>query len=254
MLGGDRRMFGKSAIWALVAVVPLSLLLASCGGDGADGDQRHSEETVLTQAADEPGPSSYLCLACHSQPGLSGAGSWGIVSELAAVAPDGYYTSAHGDVSCADCHQGQSSVPHEKVSPTGAPLVREEASELCRTCHGGPAEHFLDSVHGTAIRLGDERAPACTDCHSAHAVQRIATWTSAEKATACAGCHRGADATFAGSLTHVEPTVDRLPIDFIATRFFGALVVAVVGIGILHVELDLLRWMKGKLTRRKREE
>ncbi len=245
-------MHGNRAKWALLGAVLLAALLAACGGGGGEPEDA-AQDTVLAESADQAGPSTYLCLACHSQDGTVVNGIWGIGRELRGVAPDAYFTSAHGEMACVKCHEGQTALPHEKFSSAGEPLVLADEGNVCRTCHGGPAEHFLDSVHGTAIRLGDERAPACTDCHSVHAVQRIATWTASERATACAKCHDGADATFAGSLTHVEPTVDRLPIDFIATRFFGVLVVAVVGVGILHVELDILRWLKEKLTRKSRE-
>lgn len=238
-------MFGNLARLAVTGATVVVALLAASGLATAD-------------EPDEPGdielvPSNYLCLACHSQAGISTPSIVGAGHELQAVAPDAYFTSAHGEMACVECHEGQTALPHQKFSDSGEPLALTDTAGLCQSCHGGAAEEFLDSVHGTVIRLGDERAPGCTDCHSAHAVQPITTWSAGEKAMACAKCHDGADAAFAGSLTHVEPTVDRLPIDFIATRFFGALVVAVVGIGILHVELDMLRWLKDKLTRRSRE-
>ena len=244
-------MSRNRAKWVLLGPVLLAALLAACGGDSEAGDA--ADEAARVQAADQAGPSTYLCLACHSQDGTVNNGIWGIGRVLRGVAPDAYYTSAHGDMTCVKCHTGQTALPHQKFNSAGEPLIRAVDGTACRTCHNGPARHFLDSVHGTAIQLGDERAPACTDCHSVHAVQPIRTWTASERAMACAKCHDGADAAFAGALTHVEPTVDRLPIDFIATRFFGALLVAVVGVGILHVELDMLRWLKEKLTRKSRE-
>lgn len=237
----------------LAGAVVFAAMLTACAGGAADEHEGEPGAEAREHTTDEAGFSTYLCLACHSQEGTSVKGVWGIGRQLQAVAPDAYYTSAHGDMACAECHEAQTALPHEKFSVSGVPLVLAAEGNVCRSCHGGPAEHFLDSVHGTVIRLGDDRAPACTDCHSVHAVQRIETWTAFERASACSKCHDGADATFAGSLTHVEPTVDRLPIDYIATRFFGALVVAVVGIGILHVELDMLRWLKGKLTHKSRE-
>lgn len=238
--------------WALAgAMLLVVLLLTACGGEGEAVDP--PEEAARAAGTSADAPTNSLCLACHNQEVISTRGIFGVGLHLQAVTPSAFYTSAHRDMACAECHEGQTALPHEKFSATGEPLGLADGADLCRSCHGGPAEEFLDSVHGTVIRLGDEHAPACTDCHGVHAVQPIETWTSSEKATACAKCHDGADAAFAGSLTHVEPTVDRLPIDYIATRFFGALVVAVVGIGILHVELDMLRWLREKLTRKSRE-
>ena len=242
------------AKWMLLAAIASAALLASCsGGSAREGDDR-PQAAVHSSAVEASGPSSYLCLACHSQTTDTVTGFWGVGREILAVAPDAYFTSAHSDLACVECHEDQSSLPHEELTAAGEPVTRPNDAEVCRSCHGGPAEHFLDSVHGTVIRLGDDRAPSCTDCHSAHSVQPIKSWAATERADACAKCHDGADATFAGSLTHVEPSVDRLPIDYIATRFFGAMVVAVVGIGILHVELDMLRWLRGKISRKTRED
>ena len=248
-------MVGNRTKWTLAAVVAAAALFAACGGSseaethGAD----IAAEPVRTVAAEQPGTSSSLCLVCHSQEGVTVKTGLSEQHRLEAVAPDGYYTSAHNDMPCVECHQEQSSLPHDKFTPSGEPIVRTvDSSAVCETCHAGAFEGFLDSVHGKVTRFGDERAPGCIDCHSTHYVQPVKTWTASAKATACSGCHKGADATFAGALIHVEPTPGRLPVDFLATRFFGALVVAVVGIGILHVELDILRWLKGKVSRRKR--
>jgi hypothetical protein len=248
-------MDGNRSKFALLAAVSvLAVLITACGGSGGDAQEDESEAMALAGVQNGPVLSSSLCLACHSQPVTTSPLAFGRVKELQAVAPDAFYNSAHSELSCVDCHEDQTALPHDDFDRAGAPILSPDPSAVCRSCHGGPAEHFLDSVHGTVIRLGDDRAPGCTDCHSAHAVQRIGTWAATERAEACVRCHEDADATFAGSLTHVEPTVSRLPIDYVATRFFGALVVAVVGIGILHVELDMLRWLRGKLGRKSRED
>ncbi len=182
-------------------------------------------------------------------------GAFGVVRDLPAVAPDRFYTSAHGDLQCVDCHEEQSSLPHRNLAASGKPIRKTvDSSTVCGTCHANAADRFLDSVHGTVIRLGDERAPGCTDCHSAHYVQSIKSWSASAKADACRRCHEGADEKFAAALTHREPSPSRLPVDYLATRFFGALVVAVVGVGILHVELDMLRWVKDKFSRRRKED
>jgi hypothetical protein len=248
-------MDGNRPKIALLIGIGLTALLVACGETSSDPIEEHrGEPVVLRHEKDPSAPSSSLCLACHSQPTSPTSWPWSAVDDLQAVAPDVFFASAHRELACVDCHEDQSALPHERFDGSGAPLVRADPSDVCRSCHGGPAEHFLDSVHGTVIRLGDDRAPGCTDCHTAHSVEPIKTWAATEKAVACGQCHDGADATFAGSLTHVEPTVDRLPVDYVATRFFGALVVAVVGIGILHVELDMLRWLRGKLGRKSRED
>ncbi len=241
---------------ALIAAVAAAALLAACGGSESDTHPPDTAEApVRTPVAEQPGSSSSLCLACHSQPSVTAKAAFGRQRQLDAVAPNGYYTSVHSDVPCVECHEDQSSLPHEKFTADGEPIVRRsDSSAVCQSCHAGAAERFLDSVHGTVIRLGDDRAPGCTDCHSTHYVRPIKTWTASAKAAACARCHNGAEATFAGALTHREPSPSRLAIDYFATRFFGALVVSVVGMGIIYVELDILRWLKSKVSRGKRED
>ena len=239
---------------AIVAAVAFTVLLSACGGYGASDETSRVAVAATAEPRSTPGVSSYLCMSCHSQPGIVVTGAFGVGRDLPAVAPDRFYTSVHKDLQCVDCHEEQSSLPHLDLASSGKPIAKTTDGEVCGKCHADAADGFLDSVHGTVIRLGDDRAPGCTDCHSAHYVQAIGSWSTSARAEACGRCHEGADEKFAGSFIHREPTPSRLPVDYLATRFFSALVVAVVGVGILHVELDMLRWIKEKFSRRRRED
>jgi cytochrome b subunit of formate dehydrogenase/uncharacterized protein with PIN domain len=69
---------------------------------------------------------------------------------------------------CADCHTPHrelpKSDPRSSVNPKNLP-------ETCAKCHRGIYEQFEGSVHMQAAARG-EKAPTCSDCHSAHTIQR----------------------------------------------------------------------------------
>lgn len=235
----------------LAAVAASALLLAACGGSLSSASSSTDANKPTPTPAVHSGLSAALCLACHSQTGITIASSQGQERFLEVVYPNKYYASAHGQMSCVECHGDQSTLPHATFTDTGQPIAQSrDSTAVCSSCHRAAYEHFLDSVHGTVVKLGDSRAPGCTDCHTTHYVQPVKTWTNVAKAQACSRCHKGADAAFASGMTHREPSPSRLAINYFAGRFFGALVVMVLGIGIVYVELDLLRWLKRRIRRR----
>jgi hypothetical protein len=75
-------------------------------------------------------------------------------------------------------------------------------------------------------------------------------------AQTCSKCHQGANENFAGGwIGHEEPSPSWFPIVFITERFLFYLTTSVVAFGILHVELDLLRWfVSGRKKKRGHEE
>lgn len=243
----------RAAPAALLAAMAVVLLLAACGSGRSDRDTEAGTEETLGRPTTQDRTVTSLCLTCHSRPGIE-AGAPGADRLLDFVAPFGYYASAHAELPCTECHRDQEALPHQRFDENGRPLVRPDAAEVCRECHESVADEFQDSLHGTVSTLGDERAPGCVDCHSTHYVRAIDSWGASARAAACGKCHEGADPAFAGALTHREPTPNRLAIDYYAIRFFGALLVAVIGVGILHVELDLLRWLRDRLGGRSRRE
>ncbi len=85
-----------------------------------------------------------------------------------------FHISIHGSrrdagetkpASCADCHGS-----HEilLVSDIHSTLNREAtASTTCVKCHSTEVDDYLASSHGLALKGGNEKAPNCTDCHTA---------------------------------------------------------------------------------------
>ena len=90
--------------------------------------------------------------------------------------------------SCTDCHTAhdikpanipQSSVHHQNVAAT------------CGKCHFGVEQVYDKSVHGQLLAQGDKRGPVCSDCHSAHEIEKPAqAHFKAVSDQRCGQCHR----------------------------------------------------------------
>jgi predicted CXXCH cytochrome family protein len=92
--------------------------------------------------------------------------------------------------------------------------------------------------------LRDTSGPTCASCHgSAHTVRPIREWTDQERVKVCAGCHPGAGTGFLQALSHQAPSPSFLASAYFAGRFLVILASASLAFGIIHVELDLLRWL-----------
>jgi hypothetical protein len=88
---------------------------------------------------------------------------------------------------CADCHGRHDirskSDPASRVSHAQVPVT-------CGVCHDGIKRQYDTGVHAEALKKGDARAPVCSDCHTAHAIQRSDTdvWRLSV-AAGCGSCH-----------------------------------------------------------------
>jgi len=63
--------------------------------------------------------------------------------------------TAHADVGCATCHQRHETYPH----PAGVPKPQ------CAQCHATIVGEHAASVHGQALKQGNQAAPTCDVCH-----------------------------------------------------------------------------------------
>lgn len=87
------------------------------------------------------------CLDCHAQEGMTGEIDGKEVSIQVDEAM--FKESAHGGLSCTDCHDDIKEVPHEDTLKKVA----------CATCHEDEDKTLKSSVHGK------EKGPSCTVCH-----------------------------------------------------------------------------------------
>ena len=88
---------------------------------------------------------------------------------------------------------GTAVVRTRRGSPPGPPIASHRAYSLelnqtCRQCHQAKYEAYEGSIHASLVKAGNDRAPLCSDCHSAHAIQPSATYEP-ENGTPCSSCH-----------------------------------------------------------------
>ncbi len=116
-----------------------------------------------------------LCAGCHR------------TGKKAAVRYEGrevnivenYLESIHGQglmragltvtADCADCHSSHHELP---ASDPRSTVNRANVARTCAQCHRGIYEVFNASVHSPAVTHGNKELPVCSDCHSAHSIQR----------------------------------------------------------------------------------
>jgi cytochrome b subunit of formate dehydrogenase len=89
--------------------------------------------------------------------------------------------------SCNDCHgvhDVKRSVDRDSRSHRG------NIAKTCGTCHLGIDEIYSQSVHGMLVTKGDKRGPVCTDCHTAHDIEKPATAHFKQSSDQrCGQCH-----------------------------------------------------------------
>jgi cytochrome b subunit of formate dehydrogenase len=99
--------------------------------------------------------------------------------------------------SCNDCH-GVHDI--KRSVDRASPIHHSNIGKTCGKCHVGVEKIYNASVHGQILSKGDQKAPICTDCHSAHEIEKPKNGhfkqVSDER---CGRCHQE-------SLTHYRDT------------------------------------------------
>ncbi len=140
-----------------------------CASCHFDITAKHPDDEVPAKRVD--------CARCHHRQSESyGASVHGIA--LAAGRAD--------SATCVDCHDG-----HTVMRPTSpqSPLHFSRLAETCGGCHDQEAKDVEASIHGKALAGGHREAPTCTDCHSEHRIQSLASASSSSSADVCGNCH-----------------------------------------------------------------
>lgn len=133
------------------------------------------------------------CGKCHDNPTLTTEYRMG-KSEAAGH----YLDSIHGRAlvtmglvvapSCNDCH-GVHDIKRsiDKDSRTNHTNI----ARTCGTCHLGIEQVYDQSIHGQLLAKGDKRGPVCTDCHTAHDIEKPTTaHFKANSDLSCGKCHQ----------------------------------------------------------------
>lgn len=192
-----------------------------------------------------------LCLICHSAAGITAT----LEEEerpVTPINPETFKASAHGEEDCVSCHEAQSTLPHfERDAQLLEDASNASDAAVCGKCHEEAYEGYLRSVHGTMAKLDYEKGPACADCHgNAHEAQPLEDWTEHERAEVCSGCHPGASPNFLAAVSHEEPSPGFLPFAYFAENFLVILTAGALAFAIIHVELEMLRWLTRRLGAR----
>ena len=113
------------------------------------------------------------CAACHGNKDVIARGhiAVGDVATPFADSIHGRALSRSGLLvapTCSDCHG-----PHDirrKTDPASR-VSLGNTSATCGKCHAGIAQQFGGGIHAAMLVKGNNGAPACQTCHTAHAIQ-----------------------------------------------------------------------------------
>jgi hypothetical protein len=88
---------------------------------------------------------------------------------------------------CSDCH-GAHEIQRQK-NPDSR-VHRLNIPNTCGKCHQGVESKYEAGIHGTMLRKGNQFAPVCADCHTAHDIKRVdaESWRM-QVLSECGTCH-----------------------------------------------------------------
>ena len=210
MLRRSRRFHSGRMLALLLAAIVLAGAAVSGGLAGPPAQETEPTpgtatgepaEVVDPQATGVPAGQiipNEVCLACHNNPNLSmtleDGELWGLF-----VPQEVYDQSVHADqeIACVQCHTTVGNYPHPPFSAQDARDSSLQLYPACQACHQAQYEEAQDSVHALALEAGNRNAAICTDCHTAHAVQRLTDPQTGELLAqtrqwipqTCAKCH-----------------------------------------------------------------
>jgi hypothetical protein len=138
------------------------------------------------------------CLKCHSK-NLRKKLEDGEKMSLK-IDVEHFATSVHRVIGCTGCHRDVAKGKH----PSKQPIASRRAYSLkhnqtCSQCHEVAHDSYKSSVHASMVEHGDQSAPICSDCHSAHAIQLRTTYEPVN-GEPCSDCHTDINEAFSQSV------------------------------------------------------
>jgi hypothetical protein len=103
-----------------------------------------------------------MCLGCHQDESLSRQDASGRKISLF-VSEAALKSSAHGKLSCSDCHIKIRDDAHAEGGKKAA-----DKKVDCAACHAKADKEYEQGLHSKMIMKGMERAAYCNDCHGNH--------------------------------------------------------------------------------------
>ncbi|MBN2615584.1 MAG: hypothetical protein JXR71_07795 [Bacteroidales bacterium] len=158
----------------------------------------------------------------------------------------------HTYPTCVDCHSS-----HE-ISFTHQDQFMNEVTSQCGSCHKDLSQTYLETYHGKAHQLGDQKTAKCSDCHGAHKIldrnNPNSMVSNKNIVQTCKKCHPDANKKFTGYLTHATHH-DKKKYAILYYTFWAmtSLLVGVFGFFGIHLLLWLPRSIMG-LREKKRNK
>jgi len=183
----------SAALYASLVILGVALLVSPAAAAVV------SEPVVKSQSIKSPGvKSDTRCLKCHSRKREKKLEDGDVLSLQVAKAE--YVNSVHGEIGCTSCHQALADKKHPSREPIAS---RREYSlalnQSCRSCHAENFAQYEHSIHASLVAEGNQSAPVCTDCHSAHAVESMAVYQPVT-GLPCKNCHENVFDAYAQSV------------------------------------------------------
>ena len=130
------------------------------------------------------------CLRCHSKDKTKLLEDGEQMSLQ--IHPGDFTGSAHGEIGCVSCHEaiGNRKHPSKRTNITinNQRDYSVELNQSCRNCHDNKFTQYDGSIHASMVKQGSKKAPVCTSCHSAHAVETMADYQPVT-GFPCKNCH-----------------------------------------------------------------
>ena len=149
------------------------------------------KNTVHGKARKDGSTAAATCANCHGKDAVGGAKMPG-----GAIATQ-FHDSIHGKAlagaaqsaapTCTNCHGAHSirAKDDEKSS-----VNRAKVPDTCGSCHTKQRQQYLQGKHGKLRQEGNLGTPGCSDCHSAHRIQKPnAPAFQAQISAECGTCH-----------------------------------------------------------------
>ncbi len=162
---------------------------ASCGNC-------HGSHFILP--ASDPGSQIFkrnlpeTCGGCHKNPEVA--------KELGIKRPHAvqfYLDSLHGKAlvqngllaapTCTDCHSSSHEI--RRASDPLSTVNRNNIPQTCGRCHIGPMGEYALGIHGKKLAEGNQKAPVCSDCHTAHQIVGPTGKFKLASDALCGKCH-----------------------------------------------------------------
>jgi hypothetical protein len=158
----------------------------------------HGYHAIKSSAVQKTGvPENQYCMTCHSRQLTMKMKNGEALSVQ--VNESALRNSAHGKLQCTECHTGFSMTQHPMKSYDSRRSYSIKTSENCWKCHEKAYKDYEVSVHLDLLKKGNNRAPACTDCHGDHAVVNTKQ-NRAIGVTSCNKCHADMNSSYDASM------------------------------------------------------